>query len=208
MGKVRVLFATPQPGSFAIKAKVTTVDGKQLQLFDTGEQQEDVISAKELIDEVFTCVQLFNESKDEELKERITDETYFNNFVALTQKIASDGRTIGTVGLATLDANNPKGILIKKRSNPPILSDNKINNKNQDSDAPIEFTGELRFADSKTSQGDAGEIKIHTKDGQIIKLIVSRGMMSDIVKPYYEEEVRVKAQPFKKKYKLLEIEPV
>jgi hypothetical protein len=94
---MQLYYATPQAASFAITFKVPKP--KQTSLF------EDNFTVDKYIDEMIQCINLINQSKLKELRNRMPDESYYQNFIINARKIAPDGSNVKSVGF-TLYRNN------------------------------------------------------------------------------------------------------
>ena len=139
-----------------------------------------------VVDELLECVKLVNDGNDTELKLRINSDTYFQNFLALTKQIAPDGNQITQVGF-TVTRNG------KVTQIPLTVTKEKISIIGQ-SNLPanevkrITVTGSLCYADSRKNKK---LIKLISNDGKAHNVIVPEGMMTDIVKPLWEDVVVV-----------------
>ena len=80
----------PRAASFAVSFRV----GHSTQLRLDGIRS----LGEETIDDLFECLELFNKGDQDQLKQRIPQEEYFNNFVALARNIGPDGEDVYMVG--------------------------------------------------------------------------------------------------------------
>lgn len=139
-----------------------------------------------LIDDIFTNLSLVNENNEEALMDTIPDEAYRNNFIGLSKQLLPDGDKVNLVGL-TIVRNNEEVMLpiTRTKSN---LSFNIAKFKKRETyrniDQPIELRGFLTYADSQKSA-----IKLTDADNKEHKIIIPKGLMADVVKPFFEEEV-------------------
>ncbi|MHB9131555.1 MAG: hypothetical protein ACYDBB_10765 [Armatimonadota bacterium] len=139
-----------------------------------------------IIDETLTCLELYNAGQDEELRKRIPDEAYFNNFIGLARQIAPDGEDVTVVGFTTVRDGEERRLALTRnpgKEKPPAPK--KPRKKTRET---ITVTGTLRFADSRQ---DRNQIILVEKDGREHTISVPPGMMSDIVRPLWEDEVVV-----------------
>jgi len=51
---------------------------------------------------VIDCFTFFSQAQEDRLRERIPQESYYNNFIALAKRIAPDGECVSVVGLTSL----------------------------------------------------------------------------------------------------------
>jgi hypothetical protein len=144
------------------------------------------------IDEFIDCLSILEEGKEEDLRERITDSAYYNNFVALAQNIVPDGITVKTVGFSIRRSDSVREVAL--RSTPteirerfrPIFSP-LTKRLDRGKERPVTVTGQLRLADSTHENS---KIKLVSKRGAFT-VYVPEGMMTDIVKPLWDEWVTI-----------------
>ena len=182
----------------AIRAQsfaVTLQLGKQMQL--PGMDLSSIV-----VDEVIECFELINSGKEEELKEKIPQDSYYLNFINLAKRIAPDGEKVSMVGLTKIrGAKEVKIALTKRRREISVISKNEYTH-GEVSKQQIEIVGRLLFADAKKSQG---KIQVIDGNGVARSVFVPEGMMDDIVKPLWDEFVVVKGYQEKSKIYLSEI---
>jgi hypothetical protein len=175
------LFASvPRGASFAVSLKL----GRQMEL-----PNMDSLGAT-VIDEVLSCFELFNEMKDESLKERIKDEAYYRNFVHLARQIAPDGEAVSLVGLTAVVGTKERKIAITRHQDQIAPSSGRLGPATDGRNAQISVTGTLLYADETLKKAE-GRIKIVDEQGNKHTVIVPAGMMSDIVRPMWEDTVTV-----------------
>jgi hypothetical protein len=188
-------------GSFVVSLKVGT---PYQQLTLPGIEEEKVASPADVIEEIITCLNLFNQEAQDDLREKISQEAYYRNFIGLASRIAPDGKDLNSVQVNFEKGNKINTLTIKKPAK-PITNANETNVDNQ----PIVVEGELRFADSRIYRNQEGKIEIIREDGTSEKFIVPLGMMSDIVRPLYEYRVKaVGVKDRKGKFLLQQIDKV
>ncbi len=143
----------------------------------------------EVIDDLLSCMELFNSNDKEELSQRIKDEDYFQNFVGMARQMAPDGDDIKTVGFTSSFGGHERKVqLTKTKSQDQIKAVRKETSIDRASEV-VRVIGRLKFADSRSAK--SGKISVIDDDGRNHIIIVPIGMMSDIVKPLYEERVMV-----------------
>lgn len=199
------------PASFGISFHVGKPTN-QLELDISSDFTEDYINPEDVVDEVMACFQIFEMNQPEELKERISDEIYYENFVGLTKLIAPDGDRIKMVGFSINRSGEDRPVALKQSQNqirdsfaPPEQSeqlDRKYIKK--------EFRGILMHAHSPMKRKH-GVVKLQVLDegkSSQIQIMVPIAIMKDVVQPFYEEEVRVQVTEKEDKFYLDEIEPI
>lgn len=185
----RLFLSVPRHASFAISLKIGGTIG-QLNLF-----------SNEVIDELLNCFDLFNKKKGDELKKKIADESYYANFMGLAKQIAPDGKKVKVVGFTAAMKGTEKKVALTvpqmkvPAAEVPSLIEEKIKR--------VTVKGQLRYADSTRLKG--GEIKLIEEDGTRHDIIVPAGMMSDIVKPLWEDTVIVSGPIVRRKIHLEDI---
>ena len=172
--------SVPRAASFAVSLRIGSA---QLEL-------PGMSFPREVIADLFDCFELLNAGDLQELEQRIPEETYLRNFVGLAEKIAPDGERVRRVGFtATTDQGERHVALSPRREQ---IRGDTISPKPSESEPIAEVQGILLEADA-TSQRE-GHIQVVDKDGKAHRFNVPRGMMSDIVKPMFEERVIVTAR--------------
>jgi len=148
--------------------------------------------SSEVVTDFLDCISLLNSGDIEALRERIPEDPYFRNFVGLAQKIAPDGDSVRTVGFTTSSPRGDQREVAMRRAKAEIRESIRPAARIEPVPAPeppLEIRGVLLEADA-TSQRH-GRIEVVSDDGQRHRIEVPRGMMSDIVKPLFEEPVVV-----------------
>lgn len=167
-----------QHGSFTVSLKVGTPE-RQLTLPLTE------LSSSYIIDEILTCLEFFNASKEAELREKIPDLPYYRHFIGMARRIAPDGDEVDLVGFAT----DRRRIELTKPGDEIGLSFDTQLDIDMNMETKVEITGRLRYADAIHSEKQT--IKLIDEDHRTYYIIVPKGMMSDIVKPLWDETVIV-----------------
>jgi len=172
--------SVPRAASFAVTIRIGRPEA-QLKIPGTEYPTE-------IIDDIIDNLELINNSKEEELRKRIKEEIYYRNFTALAKKFAPDGKEIKLVGLTiTRGKKERKVVFTKKQSEFKIVdtrfgeTDDKKGKKQK-----IEVIGILSYADAKQNK-----IKIIDTKGKTYPIRVPEGLMADIVKPHWEDSVKV-----------------
>jgi hypothetical protein len=181
----------PRPGSFAVTLRL----GRQM-----GLPNLDV--SPHVIDEILDCFALLNDGSEDELKAKIPEEPYFQNFVGLAKRIAPDGDVVSLVGLtATRNGREIKVVLTRPQSSiqhsaKPDVSLGKSKR--------VSVKGRLLLADATKAER---KIKLVDEKGYAHTVIVPEGMMNDIVKPLWDDTVVVSGIRDQNKLYLEDINP-
>lgn len=185
--EVQLYLSTPRAASFAVTFRLGKKEQPSLPGMDL---------AREIIDEILDCFILFAAAQYEQLSQRITDNSYYRNFVGLARQIAPDGEDIKLVGLTARREERERQVVLAtpRKQLPPT----EIAAPPPPDAAPImghvpapfvQVRGVLKMADSRDEA--RGLIDVVDSNGQSHTIQVPTGMMSDIVKPMYEEQVDV-----------------
>ena len=181
------LYLSPaRSGSYSVTLRLAFAKG---QLSLEGMQGPDAV-----LDEFMELMQLFNDSRDDELRRRIPDEAYHRNFLALSKRIAPDGERVRQVGFTSQRHGTRRSTALNLPRH-KVISPSK-NEESKDASEPIEVEGYLRFADARKTD----EIMLVQGNKTSLKIIVGEGMMDDIVRPMWGTYVRAIA--FRKGQKL------
>ena len=176
---LQLFLSAPRAASFAITFKFG----------QTKEQPHlpGIEPAIAVVDELLECVKLVNEGHDSELKSRIASEAYLQNFLALTKQIAPDGNQITQVGFTvSRDGQTVQTSLTLPKDRISIVGQSQLPSEEV---KRVTVTGSLRYADSTKDKKQI--IKLMDNDGKTHNVVVPEGMMTDIVKPLWEDVVVV-----------------
>jgi hypothetical protein len=154
--------------------------------------------------EVLCGLDLVNRGDLGALLERIPDESYRHNFIGLAERLAPDGQAIRSVGFTTtvgkdrgvVALDTPRNQIRSRGRNESRETTSKAQGQDVETNSEaqgqhIEIQGTLLEADA-TNQIE-GVIQVVDAAHKTHKIVVPPGMMSDIVKPVFEEEVIVSA---------------
>lgn len=176
--------STPRAASFAVTLKL----GQTQQL-----NIPEVDIAAQTVEDVVKGLDAYSRDAITELEDLIPDQMYRENFVAIADSLAPDGKDIKTVGLTTSSAGIVKKVALRRQSKEKITS-SRINSPSVTKNIEyqtVEIEGQLLEADATTQ--DSSSIKI-VSAGATHMIKVSRAVMSDVVKPYFDENVWVLAE--------------
>ena len=197
---LELFVSVPRAASFAVTFKV----GKSEQLSLPGTSL-----AEEVIDEVIECLNLFTEGNEAKLKEKIAEEDYYRNFIALARGIAPDGENVNLVGFTTLRRGEIRRVALRPEKSelqneaPAILSPSKQTEKTKP--VKVQVTGLLKMADSRKEGKD--QIQLIDENHVQHTVTVPEGMMSDIVRPLWDTRVTVIGVQHGSKITLEDIRP-
>jgi hypothetical protein len=197
---LELFVSVPRAASFAVTFKVGR--GEQLSLPGTS-------LAEEIIDEVIECLSLFTEKNEDKLREKIKQEDYYRNFVALARGIAPDGENVNLVGFTTLRrgeirrvAMRPEKSEIQDQAPVTLAPPKKAQELNP---VKVQVTGFLKMADARKQGKD--HIQLIAENNVEHTVVVPAGMMSDIVRPLWEARVTVTGTQRGSKITLEDIRP-
>ena len=162
----------------------------------------EVVGSTELVDETLDVIEAVSCSDDEELATTYPNPVYRRNFVQLVRTIAPDGDRVTQVGFTAVSAG-------KERTLPLTTTKSELSRYSRTAapDAREEtITGRLLFADGTGKRSQS--IQIVQADGAKRRIKVPAGMMDDIVRPLWNEEVTALCTVKGKTATLVEVEGV
>jgi hypothetical protein len=148
--------------------------------------------AEEVVTEIMDCLDLAVGEKTTELRERIADADYFENFVRLTRMLSPDGQRVEHVGLTAIRRAAERRVVLRKKTELIKAQAQPATEDQQDVVGVLTLTGNLRFADSTRKR--EGLIEIVESSGVVHKVAAPLAMMADIVRPLYEYDVVAKVR--------------
>ncbi|MBQ6291606.1 MAG: hypothetical protein IJK76_05265 [Bacteroidales bacterium] len=172
--------STSRAASFAVTLRIGEKIEDTLEKFQGG--------ANALIEDIATNLYLVNNGEVEELKKRIKEQAYLENFVNLAKEFAPDGERVNLVGLTfrkdghevPVQLTTPR---VKYRDVVSTISGEAIEErKKEEYFERVTLIGTLYNADSKSDL-----VKIQT-GGRTIKVDVPEGL-TEIVRKYFDTEV-------------------
>lgn len=177
--KMTLHLSVPRAASFAITLRFGT--GQQLSL--PGMKNFPMMVTEDLLD----CLDLLANQDMRALRDKISDEAYFRNFVALARTIAPDGKKITLVGLTAFNRNRERKVALKT----PRDKISAVDTEDQalGTGQRIEVRGTLLEADARNET--KGCIRLVSSDGKTHKVSGPHGRVRDIVKPMFGREVVV-----------------
>lgn len=175
-----VFLSTPRAASFAVSLQIGQ-HGEQNRLeFDT--LVDDVIS------DVMAGLKAVEEDDPQTLKNIVHDKKYYRNFVGLARQLAPEKNRISQVGF-TYQSGSGEGRVALRRLRSEISMSQYVASASGKSATRerIRITGSLKFADEITAKRP--RIKVIDEQGEEHTVIVPVGMMSDIVRPLWAQQV-------------------
>jgi len=195
---LELYLSVPRASSFAVTLKL----GGQRAQMEMDLPGSDLTS--KTMKEVLCGLDLVNRGDLGALQQRIPDESYRLNFIGLAERLAPDGQDIRSVGFTTtadkgrgvVALATPRNQIRSRMRNEPREMASKGQGQHVETNPEaqgqhIEIQGTLLEADA-TNQME-GVIQVVDPAHKTHKIVVPPGMMSDIVKPMFEEEVIVSA---------------
>ena len=170
--------AAPRSGSFAISLRLGhSAPQSQLMGF---------IGPSVVIDEFIDLMAIVDSGDSEAVEERIPDQSYQENFIGLSQRIAPDGNKIRQVGFATNYNGGIRSVAVTRPASLIKPAGAETLHKGAEM---VEVRGTLRYADASAS--NRNRIKLIDDNGQSHDILVPAGLMDDIVRPMWNLPVTV-----------------
>ena len=165
----------PRAGSFALSVHI----GEPEQMNLPGMAKAGVV-----VQELFDCFDLFESDNRRSLRERIGDDAYYANFVALARKIGPDGHSVRWVGLTSFRGTENRYVELKPMSRTPSV---RVDRGDGEAADEITVEGVLRYADATKATETVWLLDV---EGKKHKIRIPPGV-DDVVRPYWLEEVVV-----------------
>lgn len=156
----------------------------------------------EIIEELVENINLLNQGEFEQLKTKITDENYWKNFISLSKELAPDGEEVNLVGLTIIKNNEVRNVQFTRLRSDIALNHFEINETTEDGDKNLELIGRVSAADEERSN-----IRLKVENDGNYLITVPDGL-SDIVKKYWGEQVKVKGTTIKGKAKVIKLNDI
>lgn len=174
-------------GSFAITIRLATVKDEQIPMF---------VTAAQVIDEIIAGMDLVNSADERALRDRIPEEVYCRNFIALTRDLAPDGEKVNFVGFTS-----PRKSVGFTRLRSQIEITPEREKEGEAERTPIRVEGVLDFATARRKQA----IGLTTEDGTEYNIVVQEGL-DDLVRAYFRQWVVVTGLWDKKQIYLADVQ--
>jgi hypothetical protein len=156
------------------------------------EAQESLFTQRQaggVVDEVMTCMELVSRHKYPVIERRINNSAYYQNFIGLTRQIAPRGKEVTSVGFASRSGTSSREVVIvqpkmRRTTGAPLFVEGR------ESDArSVTVHGVLLFADARRVASNT--IEVHDPHGVTHSFLVPKGLMADVVRPYFNKTVTV-----------------
>lgn len=170
-----VYLSVPRAGSFAVTFRL----GHSQQTYLPGTDP-----AESIVSDLVDCLQALASGSPETLEEKIPDQTYRRNFVALAKSVSPDGEAIKSVGLTASVQGVERRVMLSHTIRTSTPSGPRSKGKEA-----VTVQGTLKYADSTKS--NRSEIRLIGEDGTRYAVVVPPGMMDDVVRPHWDAEVKV-----------------
>jgi hypothetical protein len=150
------------------------------------------LEPQEVVDEILLCLEYVQFDEVEELKNRINDQDYFDNFVGLAKQIAPDGKDIKTVGFTVVRGGQDKPVAIRKNRQEIKAGFSRSHIDSDEGEIQtVNLEGMLTYANTPITR-KFGTVKLREEGGtKATTIFVPVGLMKDVVQPYYDEKVSV-----------------
>lgn len=192
--KFQPYLSVPRAASFAFTIRIGAPT-QQLQI-------EGFESSIEIIEDLIENISLVNKGEFNKLKDKIEDDTYLKNFISLAKELAPDGEEINLVGLTIIKNNESKEVQFTRLRNEIAVDFFEESENKEDKNEPIELVGRLFAANEEQSN-----IRLRIDNDGHYSITVPDGL-SDIVKKYWGEQVKVKGKIVKPRViKLIDLDP-
>jgi hypothetical protein len=179
---LELYLSVPRAASFAVTLRLGKSDQLELPGIDfSADTMKDVLDG----------IAMINDGNLDALQQAIPDESYRTNFISLVERLLPDGDDIRTVGFTCGPQEKERFVTLvtpKKEFRERIRRVPHAAQYESEMEH-MEIQGILLEADAKKQQ--EGLIEVVDANGVAHKITVPRGMMSDIVKPMFEEDVIV-----------------
>jgi hypothetical protein len=187
--------SSPRPGCMAMTLRFG-VPEDQLRLEETEDRPG-------IIDEFLAYIELAGRAAYRELRDGIANEAYYRNFVGLARLLMPDGDRVKMVGFTAIRDGRERYVALDKTRRelpPPEPLETEISEDGE----VVRVTGVLKEANANKKH----QISIVGDDSRTFTVDVPMGMMRDIVRPHFDDVVRVTGHRLgPKKIRLLDIEP-
>ncbi len=177
------------PSSFAVAFQVG-VPNNQIPLI-TDFKKDAPVEAELVIDEVMNCLEMLERGEQEQLKQRIKDETYYENFVGIAKQLAPDGNDVRFVGFKALINGEERPVTLRKSREQLRDTFQVTEVAEEEGVIRVRYKGTLTYASSPKSK-KYGTVKLlEAETGHPHNIKVPIALMKDVVQPYYEERVSI-----------------
>jgi hypothetical protein len=197
------------PSSFGVSFSIGEPT-EQLLLPGFADFISEKIATETIINEVLTCFELLQKDELDALKERFPNEDYLENFVGVVRQMAPDGNEIKALGLSSTFEGKERTVglrrLRKEIPTPKKVTGEMVSNEHEERKSE-NLKGVLKLADSIKVEGKNGVVKLYNdRENKTYAIRVPLTQMQDVVQPFFEEYVVIKAYKVGQKYYFEDIE--
>jgi len=186
--------SVPRAASFAFTIKLGTPTQQTI--------MEGFESPVEVIEDLVQNISLVNLGNYNELHNNIKDEVYFKNFIGLSKELAPDGKDVNLVGLTIVREGQQRDVQFTRVRSEIQANIFEGTQSEESKDKNVELVGRLYAANEEQSS-----IKLKVENSFNYSITVPEGL-SDIVKKYWGEQVRIRGTEIKSRaIKLSDIDP-
>jgi hypothetical protein len=181
-----VFLSVPRGSDFAVILRLGRPDQPALPGLDY---------SAEVFGDILESLSLFNDGNEDALKEKMPDEAYYRNFVALARTLAPDGEDVKVVGFAVAQEGGERQVALttpQQKTMAPSPRPHAVERGRpivEGAGEPVVRVGRLRHA-SELDYPDGLIVLVDQQDNRY-QVRVPEGMMADIVKPLWGETVEV-----------------
>jgi hypothetical protein len=191
--KFPIYFSVPRAASFAVSLRIGRPHQPQMVLPGFSE-------AWDVVEEFLECLKCFENGNEDELRNKISDEAYFNNFTGLAKRLEPDGRRIKTVGFTSVRNRNENRVALTganaRKWQPLRTKANKIQR----------IIGNIKAAD-ETDKVSMPVFSVIDGTNHRHNIYVPPGMLEDIVRPLWGRTVAVVAELRNHRLCLIDVHP-
>lgn len=177
--------SAPRPASLSVSLKIS-----HPKILLPGFGNEVDIPSPRVINEIVSCLESFSKSEEKNLKEKIPEEAYYRNFIGLAKQLSPDGDEVRQVGFTVLHEGQEKRVSLIKPRDQIDLDKGSNETACKEKSKRVSVIGKLLLADARHVLKQK-KILLEDDEGNSHSVMVPEGMMSDIVKPLWEERVKV-----------------
>jgi len=194
---VRPFMSPARAGSFAFTLQVGTSQDNQTSF-------PGMSFGEKVINELLDCLELADKRDVDGLASKINDGKYFRNFRMLAKKIAPDGNRITTVGFTALRQRQQREVALRTVLVEDIPSEPEFFALDQEQSQILSLEGVLKVANDKKKR--KGQIELVDSKGESYKIMVPKEAMNDIVRPHFNQEVKVIVKRERKDFSYIDID--
>ena len=163
----------------------------------------------EILNTLMENIGLLNQGRYETLQQIFPDSAHFRNFVGIAKEIAPDGSRVSAVGLRAVIDGKPRRVSFERNKRDlndiPMPKVDEATDEIQLADETTSVTGVLKYADALKSKN---EVKLLDESSKTWTITVPEGLMRDVVRPHFDENVQVAGRRIKRKSRSLYLDSI